>query len=1298
MIELPGGSAFTEARQQKKLTLVRRANPGVRALNASFDHFVDVDGKLAPNELQVLERLLRYGPRPTSDSAGRATVAFGRRLLVVPRLGTVSPWSSKATDIAHSCGLARVRRIERGILYVIVGEVIDEAALRRVVHDRMTESILDHVSEAAKLFEHAAPRPASRVGLTAGGRAVLERANETLGLALSPDEISYLCDAYGGLGRDPTDVELMMFAQANSEHCRHKIFNAKMIVDGEPQPQSLFEMIQRSTEASPGGVLSAYRDNAAVIEGHVAGRFFPDPATGVYGAHSEPMHIVMKVETHNHPTAISPFPGAATGSGGEIRDEGATGRGARPKAGLTGFSVSNLRLPGAARPWEKDHGKPERIASALEIMIEAPLGGAAFNNEFGRPNLAGYFRTFEMEIGPQTYGYHKPIMVAGGLGHVRPEHVQKAEIPAGAALIVLGGPAMLIGLGGGAASSLASGSSQEDLDFASVQRDNAEMQRRCQEVIDRCVALGAGNPILSIHDVGAGGISNALPELVHGSHRGARVALRDLPSDEPGLSPLELWCNEAQERYVLAIAADGLDTFKALAARERCPYAVVGRATDDRHLLVEDSLLRDNPIDLPIGVLFGKPPRMTRDAKRIASPGVPFATGAIHLAEAVRRVLRLPAVADKSFLITIGDRTVGGLVARDQMVGPWQVPVADAAVTTTSFDVTTGEAMAMGERAPVALLDAAASARLAIGEAITNIACAPIARLGDVKLSANWMAAAGCPGEDARLYDAVRTAGVELCPALGIAIPVGKDSLSMQTTWSERGAIRSVTAPLSLVVTAVAPVRDVRRVLTPELWADGDDGAGELLLVDLGRGKNRLGGSALAQVYGQLGETPPDLDDPALLAGLFAAIQELSAAGLIAAYHDRSDGGLFVTLAEMAFAGGVGLDVEIGGLGDDPLAGLFAEELGAVLAVRASDAARVRVVLESHGLGAAVRAIGHVQRGDRIVLRRDGRTVFEERRSILRGIWSETTNAIQSMRDDLACAEEEQAMRVDSEDPGLSAVTTFDINDDVAATLRAQGRARPRVAILREQGVNGQIEMAAAFDRAGFEAVDVHMTDLLGGRMDLSSFRGLAACGGFSYGDVLGAGEGWAKSILFNGRARDMFAAFFDRRDTFALGVCNGCQMMAALKEIIPGAAPWPRFVRNRSEGFEARLALVTVTDSPSVLLRGMVGSRLPIAVAHGEGRAEWPTDDGRAAVENAGLVAARYIDHRGRPTELYPDNPNGSPGGITALASRDGRVTIFMPHPERVFRAVQYSWHPRAWREDGPWMRIFRNARVWVG
>jgi phosphoribosylformylglycinamidine synthase len=1305
MITVAGGNAVSKARLQKRLAIVRRGNPGVRALTASFVHFVDADGPLTPEHTQVLERLLTYGPRGSGKPAERSTVAMGRQLLVVPRIGTISPWSSKATDIAHICGLDRVRRIERGVSWVAAGVIDDIPALERALHDRMTESVLESIGQAERLFERAAPRPLGRVALGGDPAGALRRANDTLGLALSADEIDYLADAYRTLARDPSDVELMMFAQANSEHCRHKIFNAEIVLDGERQPMSLFQMIRRSTEASPGGVLSAYRDNAAVIEGATAGRFAPDPATGVYAAAVEPAHILMKVETHNHPTAISPFPGAATGSGGEIRDEGATGRGARPKAGLTGFSVSNLRLPDALRPWEQDFGKPDRIASALDIMIEAPLGGAAFNNEFGRPNVCGTFRTFELEVdgpaGREVRGYHKPIMLAGGLGNVRPELVKKAEIPAGAPLVVLGGPAMLIGLGGGAASSLASGASQEDLDFASVQRDNAEMQRRCQEVIDRCNALGAATPIISVHDVGAGGLSNALPELVNDSGRGATFALRKIPSDEPGLSPLEIWCNEAQERYVLAIAPERLAAFEALCARERCPHAVLGHATADGRLVVEDALLGGRAIDLPLSVLLGKPPRMVRQAKRVAVTGKPFSTAAVDLAEAARRVLRLPTVADKSFLITIGDRTVGGMVARDQMVGPWQVPVADAAVTTTGFDVYTGEAMAMGERAPVALLDAAASARLAIAEAITNIASAPIARLADVKLSANWMAAAGHPGEDARLYDAVRAAGVELCPALGIAIPVGKDSMSMKTTWTDAGRTRSVTAPLSLVVSAFAPVTDVRRTLTPELPAGDDTGPGaiELVLVDLGRRKNRLGGSALAQVWGEIGATPPDLDDPALLSGLFAAVQALSADGLIAAYHDRSDGGVFVTLVEMAFAGNVGLEIDVAGLGGDPVASLFSEELGAVLAIRAGDLDRVTQALTVNGLAGCIRRIGRPRAGDAIRIRQDKRTIFEERRSVLRGLWSETTHAIAALRDDPTCAEEEQAARLDPEDPGLSARLSFDTDDDVAAPVRARaGASRPRIAILREQGTNGQIEMAAAFDRAGFEAVDVHMTDVLGGARDLADFRGLVACGGFSYGDVLGAGEGWAKSILFHARARDVFASFFARPDTFALGVCNGCQMFSALKDIIPGAETWPRFVKNRSDGFEARVSLVTVTDSPSIVFAGMVGSLLPIAVAHGEGRAEWPSEPARAALESKGLVAARFVDHRGRVTERYPENPNGSPQGVTALTTPDGRVTIFMPHPERVFRAVQNSWRPKTWGEDGPWMRLFRNARVWVG
>jgi phosphoribosylformylglycinamidine synthase len=1293
MFILEGPAALSATRLGKRLAQLQGRNPGVRALDAGLVHFVDVTAPLDAGGRATLERLLQYGPRRE-----RGALAGARRFLVVPRLGTISPWSSKATDIARICGLSAVRRIERGLAYDVVGDVADEPALRAALHDRMTESVLAP-AEAERLFARAEPRPVGSVDLASGGRAALERANLALGLALSPDEIDYLVASFAALGRNPHDVELMMFAQANSEHCRHKIFNASFIVDGEPQPRSLFQMIRRSTEASPGGVLSAYKDNAAVIVGPEAGRFFADPATGRYAAQREAVHLVMKVETHNHPTAISPFPGAATGSGGEIRDEGATGRGAKPKAGLVGFSVSNLRLPGAVQPWETDHGKPGRIVSALDIMIDGPLGGAAFNNEFGRPALCGYFRTFELAVPgadgrAEVRGYHKPIMIAGGFGNVRTEHVTKAEIPAGAPIVVLGGPAMLIGLGGGAASSVASGASHEDLDFASVQRDNAEMERRCQEVIDRCWAQGRDNPIVSIHDVGAGGLSNALPELVHESRRGARFELRRVPNDEPGMSPLEIWCNEAQERYVLALAPEGLAAFEALCRRERCPFAVLGHATADGRLTVDDAHFGNQPIDMPLEVLLGKPPKMVRDVKRAPAPRVAFDPTGITVAEAARRVLLLPTVADKSFLITIGDRTVTGLVARDQMVGPWQVPVADAAVTATSYDVTTGEAMAMGERTPLALLDAAASARMAVAEAITNIASAPIARLADVKLSANWMAAAGHPGEDARLYDAVRAVGSELCPALGIAIPVGKDSMSMRTVWEEGGARHAVTAPLSLIVSAFAQVTDVRRVLTPELQT-GDETA--LLLVDLGRGKNRLGASALAQVYAQIGAEAPDLDAPATLQGFFAAVQALNADGKLLAYHDRSDGGLFATLIEMAFAGNTGLTIDVTGLGADALAALFCEELGAVLQVRASDVHAVRAAFAAAGLGDTVHPIGRPG-GDRVRISRGAEVLLDEPRAALRALWSETTFRMQSLRDDPGCAAEERDSRLATDDPGLHAVVPFAIDDDIAAPIVARALARPAVAILREQGVNGQLEMAAAFDRAGFEAVDVHMSDVLEGRVDLARFRGLAACGGFSYGDVLGAGEGWAKSILFNARAREAFTRFFGRSDTFALGVCNGCQMMSNLKDLIPGAERWPRFVGNRSERFEARLALVAITDSPSILLRGMAGARLPIAVAHGEGRAEFAAAGDREALEAGSLVPVRFVDHHGRPTEHYPENPNGSAGGLTALTTRDGRVTIMMPHPERVFRAVQHSWRPSAWQEDAPWLRLFRNARAWVG
>jgi phosphoribosylformylglycinamidine synthase len=1009
--------------------------------------------------------------------------------------------------------------------------------------------------------------------------------------------------------------------------------------------------------------------------------------------------ILKKVETHNHPTAISPYPGAATGSGGEIRDEGATGRGSKPKAGLTGFSVSNLRLPDAVRPWEKDFGKPARIASALDIMLEGPIGGAAFNNEFGRPNIAGYFRTFEMEVpgpsGREIRGYHKPIMIAGGFGNIRVPLVKKGEVPDGAAIIVLGGPAMLIGLGGGAASSMASGASEEDLDFASVQRDNAEMQRRCQEVIDRCCALGEASPIVSIHDVGAGGLSNALPELVNDSHRGARFELRKIPNDEPGMSPLAIWCNESQERYVLAVAADRLDEFEALCRRERCPFAVLGHATAERTLAVTDSYFDNQPIDMPLSVLLGKPPKMVRDVKHAPITQQGFSTAGIDLREAITRVLRLPTVADKTFLITIGDRTVTGLISRDQMVGPWQVPVADAAVTATSYDTFTGEAMAMGERTPVALLDAAASVRLAVGEAITNIASAPIGDIGNIKLSANWMAPAGHPGEDARLYDAVRTVGEELAPALGIAIPVGKDSMSMSTVWKEGGQEKRVTAPLSLIVSAFAPATDIRRALTPQLRTDA--GENTLLLIDLGAGKHRLGGSALAQVFGQLGDVPPDLDDPARLQGFFAAIQELSSAGKILAYHDRSDGGLFVTLVEMAFAGGTGVTIEVPADTGDVLAQLFSEELGAVVQVRQADAADVRACFNRHGLGSCIHACGQLAASGEIAIRKNGQILFTEKRSVLRGIWSETTLAMQSLRDDPTCAAQEQEGRCDASDPGLVLRPSFDAQADVAAPFIARG-ARPRVAILREQGVNGQIEMAAAFHQAGFEPVDVHMSDILAGRIEMSGFRGVAACGGFSYGDVLGAGEGWAKSILYSPRARAEFERFFARPDTFTLGVCNGCQMVSNLKEIIPGASLWPRFVRNRSEQFEARLAQVRIEPSPSVLLAGMAGSLVPIAVAHGEGRAEFTSPEARTALDGSGLVAARFIDHHGTPTEHYPENPNGSPQGITAITTPDGRATIIMPHPERVFRSVQLSWRPDDAGPDSPWMRLFRNARVFVG
>ncbi len=1290
MLILRGAPAVSEFRLAKLRQRLARSL-GEFALATQFVHFVDADGELSEADGQTLRRLLHYGP------AHEHSDAHGRLFLVVPRPGTRSPWSSKATDIAHNCGLSKVRRIERGIAYWIDG-ALDGAAIdiaKAAIHDRMTEVVLDELAQAEVLFRQAEPRPFNRVDVLGGGRPALVAANGELGLALSDDEIDYLVDSFVALGRNPSDVELMMFAQANSEHCRHKIFNADWIIDGEPQAHSLFAMIRNTTERSPDDVLSAYKDNAAVIRGGAGYRFYPDPDNRVYGRHDEDIHILMKVETHNHPTAISPDPGAATGSGGEIRDEGATGIGAKPKAGLCGFSVSNLRLPDAGQPWETDFGKPERIVSALDIMLEGPIGAAAFNNEFGRPNLLGYFRTFEALVpgadGDELRGYHKPIMLAGGLGNIRAAHVDKRAFPPGTPLIVLGGPAMLIGLGGGAASSMASGTSAEDLDFASVQRANPEMQRRCQEVIDRCWQQGDANPVLFIHDVGAGGLSNALPELVHDGDRGGRFELREIPNDDPGMSPMEIWCNEAQERYVLAVDRERLAVFEAICARERCPYAVVGEALDAQQLQLGDRHFDARPIDMPMGLLFGKPPRMQRDVTRVQPALRPLALDGVTVAQAVERVLRLPGVANKTFLISIGDRSITGMVARDQMVGPWQVPVADCAVTVADYDGYRGEAMSMGERTPLAVLDAAASGRMAVGEALTNLAAASIDAIGDVKLSANWMAAAGHAGEDARLYDTVAAVGLAFCPALGIAIPVGKDSMSMKTVWRQDGDAREMTAPLSLIVSAFAPVADVRLSLTPQLRTDQGDT--DLVLIDLGGGRNRLGGSALAQVYRQSGDRAPDVEQPGLLKAFFDTIQELNRERLILAYHDRSDGGLFTTLCEMAFAGRCGLDIDLAGLARDDLAVLFNEELGAVLQVRHADSDDVLCSLERAGLGDCCQLIGTVRDDGDIVIRHGAREVFNGARVALQQAWSETTLHMQTLRDDPQCAREEFE-RIAMDDPGLSVHLTFDHNEDIAAPLLERGR--PRIAILREQGVNGQVEMAASFNKAGFECVDVHMSDIHSGEVTLNGFKGLVACGGFSYGDVLGAGEGWAKSILFNTRMRDQFSAFFERDDTFTLGVCNGCQMLSNLKSLIPGAEHWPHFVRNRSEQFEARLLMVEVEPTPSILFDGMAGSRMPIVVAHGEGRAEFGDRSQSAAVDPQ--VALRYIENNGDRASRYPANPNGSPDGIAGLTSRDGRVTIMMPHPERVVRAVQHSWRPDDWVEDAPWRRLFRNARRWLG
>jgi phosphoribosylformylglycinamidine synthase len=1286
MLQLAGPPAATAFRLEKLRAELRSLASTVTDVAAHFEHFVHVERPLAEHEERVLRALLDYGGGAVPRSGG------GQALYVVPRLGTISPWASKATDIAKICALP-VLRIERGRVYELaVGAVLKDSERQRIaplLHDRMTETLLTDVPREEQLFAAHAPRPVRTVDVLMGGVAALERANAEFGLALSRDEIEYLVAQFAALKRNPTDVELMMFAQANSEHCRHKIFNADWIIDGHKAPKSLFAMIRNTHARSPRGVLSAYKDNAAVIEGAAAGWFWPDAATNVYNYSQEPAHIAIKVETHNHPTAISPFPGAATGSGGEIRDEGATGRGAKPKAGLVGFTVSHLELPGWRHAWERAlPGKPDRIAAPLSIMLDGPIGAASFNNEFGRPNLAGYFRTMLLEANGIWRGYHKPIMIAGGLGNVRAANVTKGVPGPGAKLVVLGGPAMLIGLGGGAASSQGSGAGEAELDFASVQRGNAEMQRRAQEVIDACWALGEANPIAAIHDIGAGGLSNAVPEIVDHSGCGAVIDLRAIPNDEPGMSPMELWCNESQERYMLTIEARDVERFAAIARRERAPFAVIGELTKERELVVRDSSLGGAPVAMPMDVLFGKPPKMTRHAASTPFKAPEWRRERLTIEAAVDRVLAFPAVADKSFLIHIGDRTVGGLVARDQLVGPWQVPVSDVAVTAAGYEGYTGEAFALGERTPVAIHDGPASARLAVAEAVMNIAAADVASLSDVRLSANWMAAAGHAGDDYALYSMVRAVGEELCPALGLAVPVGKDSLSMRTAWHENGRERSVTAPVSLIVSAFAPVADIRRTLTPELDRTRDT---VLVFVDLAGGAQRLGGSSLAQTFGQYGGAPPDVDDPQRLKRWFAAQRDLRAAGLLLAYHDRSDGGLFAALAEMAFAANVGLDVELPASASDAVAYLFNEELGAVIQVPAADYERVGKLLAEQRL--QHHAIARIAEHDDVVVRRAGTELYRAPRVELRRKWSELSYRMQALRDDPQCAREAFDAALDAHDPGLSVKLTFPLPE-----RRAGARTgRPKVAVLREQGVNGQREMAATLDRAGFEAHDVHMTDLLSGRRSLADYRGAIACGGFSYGDVLGAGEGWAKTILYHDRARPMFEEFFARSDAFALGVCNGCQMLAALKELIPGTQAWPKFLRNRSDQFEARLTLVEIVPSPSVLFAGMAGSRLPIVVSHGEGRASFKSPSDLAACD-AQLTALRYVTNSGVVAERYPANPNGSPNGIAGLSNADGRVTIMMPHPERVFRTAQLSWHPAEWGESSPWQRLFDNARTWVG
>ena len=1341
LLHFEGGNALAPHQVQALLPKLQAIHPRIAAVNARFVHWVGLDEALPQGQLDKLSALLSYGDAYDGP-------ADGALIVVAPRLGTVSPWASKATDIAHNCGLG-IHRVERvteyrltlksGLVDGIVGSLTggvkglsdaELAACAALLHDRMTESVLLARDEARHLFDEQQGAPMAHVDVLGQGRKALEEANVTFGLALSDDEIEYLVNAFTGLKRNPTDVELMMFAQANSEHCRHKIFNAQFTIDGQAQDLSMFGMIRNTEKLNPQHTVVAYSDNASVMEGHAIERWMPAGYTNApqYQARDELAHVLMKVETHNHPTAISPFPGASTGAGGEIRDEGATGRGSRPKSGLTGFSVSNLHLPGTNEPWEQNPvGKPEHIASPLQIMVEGPLGGAAFNNEFGRANLGGYFRVFEQTVGegPTAIrrGYHKPIMIAGGIGTISSEQTKKIVFDAGTLLIQLGGPGMRIGMAGAAASSMAAGTNSAALDFDSVQRGNPEIERRAQEVINHCWGLGANNPILAIHDVGAGGISNAFPELVDGAGKGARFDLSKVPLEESGMAPKEIWCNESQERYVLAIAPESLPIFTAMAERERCPFGVIGVATEALALVLEDTTQpgADKPVDMPMDVLLGKPPKMHRDVKRVAWDGGALDLTGVALDKVAFDVLRHPTVASKRFLITIGDRTVGGLNSRDQMVGPWQVPVADVAVTLADFKGFAGEAMAMGERTPLASVNAPASGRMAVGEAITNLLAAPI-ELSRVKLSANWMAACGEAGEDAALYETVRAVGMELCPALGVSIPVGKDSLSMRTKWSDNGATKQVTAPVSLIVTAFASIADVRPTLTPQLVTTEHGQALDtsLILIDLGEGQKRMAGSMLAQVLGQFGNEVPDVDHPAMLKATVAAVNALRAQGKLLAYHDRGDGGLWATVCEMAFAGhtGVSLNVDMlvtegDGISDSradtgdsknwagqvgerrnelTLKALFNEELGVVLQVRTAERDAVMQTLREHGLSKHSHVIGKPNNRGEMQVWRDAKDIFKAPLQQLHQVWDEVSWRIAQLRDNPACADSEHAQIGVPENTGLHVQLGFDPLEDVAAPFI--GKARPKVAILREQGVNSHVEMAYAMSLGGFDTFDVHMSDLIAGRARLDQFNGFVACGGFSYGDTLGAGEGWARSILFNPQLADQFAAFMQRQDTFGLGVCNGCQMLAALSPIIPGAQDWPKFTTNQSTRFEARLSQVEVLESPSIFFAGMAGSRMPIAVSHGEGFANFSQRGDAAKVHRA----VRFVDHTGAPTEVYPLNPNGSPEGLTGVTTADGRFTAMMPHPERVFRNVQMSWTSGDQSAPSPWLRMFRNARKWVG